>query len=178
MIIKVIPETDAEKARIAEVEHTGIKEFFIFGSKRDNDGEIIDFHDWSGQYPNLLKNLLYFTDQIKEEQRGGGVKKSEIDLPAPMMVKYGENEGPIEIIKTELGDKPGVEPVAELGDKVEETPVLEFVAGSDKGITGANRAGDKFPTTETAEVEKDYSDCGDPDRQMVYDAEKPSEPIS
>ena len=32
MIIKFIPETEAEKSKHKEVEYSGVKEFFVFGS--------------------------------------------------------------------------------------------------------------------------------------------------
>jgi hypothetical protein len=81
MIIKIIPENDAEKAKIQEVEHTGIREFFIFGNKKDADGELIDFHDWSGSYRYLVGSLYYFTNMLADEQASKAQNKPmEINL--------------------------------------------------------------------------------------------------
>jgi len=81
MIIKVIPE---EGETIKEVEHKGVKEFFMFGNKSDNDGILIDFHDWTGQYRYLISNLYWFQDVLTEEKKSKGrpVDK-EMDFKAP-----------------------------------------------------------------------------------------------
>ena len=66
MIIKIMPENDAEKRKIRAVEHKGIKEFFIFGNKKDDEGDLIDFHDWSGGYRYLIGSLQYFKELVVE----------------------------------------------------------------------------------------------------------------
>jgi hypothetical protein len=102
MIIKIIPETDEEKNIVQEVEHTKIKEFFIFGNKKDNDGDILDFHDWHGSYRFLLGSLAYFQDVISHER----AQKESGDAPlrsmpriipgtgnqSPRMIKYGNQD--------------------------------------------------------------------------------------
>ena len=50
MIIKLIPETDIEKAKHKEIEFTGVREFFLVGNRRDDDGYAVDFHEWEGSY--------------------------------------------------------------------------------------------------------------------------------
>ena len=69
MIIKIMPENDAERAKMQAVEHTGVKEFFIFGNKKDADGELIDFHDWSGSYRYIGGSLHYFTNLLEDDRR-------------------------------------------------------------------------------------------------------------
>jgi hypothetical protein len=69
MIIKVIPETDAEKQRMQEVEHKGVRDFLMFGNKRDENYNLIDFHDWSGSYRYLEGSLYYFLTNITEEKQ-------------------------------------------------------------------------------------------------------------
>ena len=64
MKIKLIPETEEEKSRMGEVEHSGVKTFFMFGSKIDQDGDILEFHDWHGGYKYLVGSLYYFTNFI------------------------------------------------------------------------------------------------------------------
>ena len=105
MIIKLIPETDMEKARLQEVEHSGVGEFFIFGNKRDNDGTLLDFHDWNGSYRYLIGSIYYFTQLLSDEQqiKMGQERGPEISLQPqqpPLMLK--NNEGKIEqVVKAE-----------------------------------------------------------------------------
>lgn len=92
MIIKIIPETDMEKRRVKEVEHAGIKEFFMFGNKKENDGDLVDFHDWTGGYRYLIGSLEYFKAQIEFDMNSKNVKHepNEISLKPTPMVKKGE----------------------------------------------------------------------------------------
>jgi hypothetical protein len=87
MIIKIIPETEMEKAKVNEVEHYGVSEFFIFGNKRDEGGDLIDFHDWKGGYRYLVGSLYYFLKLISGEQKEKHNRSSEMP---PKMVKYGD----------------------------------------------------------------------------------------
>jgi hypothetical protein len=74
MIIKLIPETDAEKDRFQEqfgsdkIVHKNVKEYFIFGNKKGNDG-LLDWHEWTGSYKYLISNLKYFCEVINDERR-------------------------------------------------------------------------------------------------------------
>lgn len=87
MIIKIMPENDDEKRKIRAVEHKGIKEFFIFGNKKDEDGTLIDFHDWSGGYRYLIGSLSYFKDVVVEQMNTKKMEeernKSEISMRPP-----------------------------------------------------------------------------------------------
>ena len=91
MIIKIIPE---EGDHIKEEEHLNVKEFFLFGNKKDQDGALIDFHIWSGQYRYLTGSLHYFDDLLRQEQLS---KKSNVELPPPSPTLPGPN--------VEAGDK-------------------------------------------------------------------------
>lgn len=68
MIIKLIPETDVERQNMQEEELTGVKEFFIFGNKQEEDG-MADFHNWRGNHRYLLSGLTYFYEIINDERR-------------------------------------------------------------------------------------------------------------
>lgn len=87
MKIKITPENDVEKQRMKEVTHTGVKEFFITGSKETNDN-FEEFNDWKGSYRFLIGSLYYFLSQITEEQhaKARDTKNTpEIDVkPQPM----------------------------------------------------------------------------------------------
>ncbi len=113
MIIKIIPETDIEKQSMQKVEHTGVKEFLIFGSKQDKEDGLSDFHDWKGSYRYLEGSLYHFLTTITEEKKSkkGMQQRSnnEIDLIPPAQsrikspfIKQGQAVGSdIKIIDTE-----------------------------------------------------------------------------
>lgn len=77
MIIKLIPETDAEKQRFQQqfgsdkIVHKNVKEYFFFGNKKGNDG-LVDMHEWSGSYRYLMSSLKYFEEVINDERRDRG----------------------------------------------------------------------------------------------------------
>lgn len=93
MIIRIVPETAEEKEKYQEVEHCNIRDFFIFGNKRDADGDLKDFHEWRGDYKYLEGNLYYFLTSIQEERRMKYLKQSGFTFNQPM-IKRGtmENE--------------------------------------------------------------------------------------
>lgn len=102
MIIKIIPENDIERANIQAVEHTGIKEFFIFGNKKDREGDVVDFHDWRGSYRYLEGSIYYFLDVISEERKFKSTNmEREIDLrpqakaKTPLIKRSGPEDGKI-----------------------------------------------------------------------------------
>jgi len=94
MIIKVIPETLAEKKRVKEIEYTGVKEFFMFGNRKDSDGSFIDFQEWSGSYRYLIGSVHYFTDFLLDEQRNKTSQTAELNI-APSAPKLEIQEIPI-----------------------------------------------------------------------------------
>ena len=117
MIIKIIPETEAEKAKIQEAEHYNVREFLIFGNKKDGDGELVDFHDWSGSYRYLLGSIYYFSNFIADEQNSKQNRGPEIQLQPkvmasspqqskfePKFVKKGETEGPLQVVELDAGN--------------------------------------------------------------------------
>ena len=69
MLIRIIPETDSEKLRFQEEEHSGVIEFFIMGNKKDEDKDVVDFHRWTGAYRYLIGSLYFFLQSLIEEQR-------------------------------------------------------------------------------------------------------------
>jgi hypothetical protein len=150
MIIKIKPENDAEKARIQEVEHVGVKEFFIFGSKKDSDGESIDFHDWSGSYRYLIGSLHYFVHSLSDEQSGKSANApTEINVKAapnviqmepakgaPMIKTGAPNDGKLEVVEVQdvkIDADAGAQPSLKVMDN-EEMPVEEEeIADNSKG---------------------------------------------
>lgn len=90
MIVRIIPETELERQHVKEVEHTDVKEFFMFGNRLDSDGNLIDFYDWSGQYRYLIGGLEYFKEIVNDERRAreGTAASPEMQVvPAPLAAK-------------------------------------------------------------------------------------------
>jgi hypothetical protein len=120
MIIKLIPENDIEKAKMKTVEHRGVKEFLIFGAK-NIDGEMIDFHDWTGDFRYLIGSASYFTQVLvsemnhkKEEERrkegtSGGQKAAWIKRsnPSDGEIKQILDAQEITQIANEMNEKQG-----------------------------------------------------------------------
>jgi len=98
MIIKIMPENDIERAKMKAIEHTGVKEFFIFGNKKDEENESLDFHEWSGSYRYLVGSLYYFTGMLSDEMSGAAANPpTEIQLNAtPKEGKLIKRGGPID----------------------------------------------------------------------------------
>ena len=97
MIIKLIPETDAEKRKFQDqfgsdkIVHKNVREYFFFGNKKGNDG-LADFHEWSGSYRYLMSSLKYFEEVISDERREHG-PDSRPKTRQPLNVsQYMENE--------------------------------------------------------------------------------------
>lgn len=92
MIVKLIPENDVEKSKMKTIEHKGVRNFFMFGIKKEQDGDMRDFHDWNGDFKFLIGNLRYFETVITNEQNYKMVKERElrdreITLNPQMVVK-------------------------------------------------------------------------------------------
>ena len=68
MIIRVIPETDEERAKTEEATIVNVKEFFLFGNHVTEDGHFNDFHEWTGSYRYLMGTLLYYYEEINDER--------------------------------------------------------------------------------------------------------------
>jgi len=101
MIVKLIPENEFEK----EEEHTGVKEFFMFGNKQDEDGDLKDFHFWTGSYKFLEGSLYHHLTTITEEKNAKSRNKNEISLKPQgkiktPFIKQGQTED-IKIIDVE-----------------------------------------------------------------------------
>jgi len=99
MIIKLIPETDEERTRFienfqsAELVHSGIKEFFIFGNKLLADSQLIDFHEWSGNPRYLMGNLSYFYEVVNDERRAKdrSSQKPKQQPQQPQQIRFPQN---------------------------------------------------------------------------------------
>jgi hypothetical protein len=95
MIIRIIPETEQEKANMKRVEHTGIKEYFIFGNKVDEEGTLIDWHEWKSGYRYLIGSLHYYSQLIANEQKekssSGGKEITIKPMSNKKMIKFGES---------------------------------------------------------------------------------------
>ena len=117
MIIKIIPE---EGDTISEVEHKNVNEFFIFGNKKDDDGDLVDFHDWKGAYRYLLGSLAYFEDVIKDERGSNRHVPSPAAIQRQKQIELKDLKPPVEDAEVE-----GVDNVIELHpqdvEEVEET---------------------------------------------------------
>jgi len=88
MKVTISPETELEKKNFKVIEHEGVNEFMIFGNKKDHDGHLIDFHEWSGQYRYLIGGIHYFAEVINDErkERVRMVREQEANRPqAPQM---------------------------------------------------------------------------------------------
>ncbi len=100
MIIKIIPETDAEKAKGKEVVLEGVKEYFLCGNRQDEEGTVVDFHQWHGSYKYLIGSLHFFHEEINDQRSiesdkkrsGGMMKKAPAFIPPEKMVKYGAGQ--------------------------------------------------------------------------------------
>jgi len=82
MLIRVIPETDAEKAKFKEEEHHKVGEFLLFGNRKDADGNWVDFQVWDGSHRYLQGSLHFFLNKITEEINNSSraEKGTEIEL--------------------------------------------------------------------------------------------------
>jgi len=69
MKIQIIPETEIEKQKIQVIEHSGIKEFMLFGKKVDADGMAVDVHEWTGSYRYLIGSMEFFVEVLHDERR-------------------------------------------------------------------------------------------------------------
>lgn len=120
MKIKIIPENDAEKQKFKQkfnadkIEHTGVKEYLIFGNKTDKN-DFLDFHEWTGSYRYLLSSLSYFYEVINDHRREES-KPSNIEISDPRLLRKNnqinleiEDENPKMIKRGEV-DNPNIIP--------------------------------------------------------------------
>jgi hypothetical protein len=69
MIIIIKPENEFEKQKFKRTEHKGVKEFHIFGNKKEDGRDLQDFHEWTGSYRYLEGSLHYFLNTIADDRR-------------------------------------------------------------------------------------------------------------
>ena len=132
MIIKIIPETDMEKKRVKSVTHKGVKEFFIFGNKKEDDGDLIDFHDWSGGYRYLIGSMKYFDTIIESEMLAKGRETAnEISLKpqhqgSPNVLPFIKKGSPMEQNVNEIVTEEGFNKVVDISlENQNKTPILD-----------------------------------------------------
>lgn len=131
MIIKLIPENEFEKGKMGDgLEHTGVKEFFMFGNKKDKDGDLMDFSDWNGSYRYLEGSLYHFMTTITEEKISKTQNRgNEIDLrPQTNNKTPFIKKGTIDIQKGIMDNDVQIINVEELNKKAEknDTKQLKF----------------------------------------------------
>jgi len=83
MIIKLIPETEQERLRSTEVEIRNINEFFLMGNNVTDEGDINEFHEWTGSYRYLMGTLQYYSEVINDERREAQSRRS-MNSPSPV----------------------------------------------------------------------------------------------
>ena len=109
MIVKIIPETEAERKRLKEEVYEGVLDYFIFGVRADEDGHTMDFHNWRGNHRYLLGSLNYFYETVNtqrhfEEMKELERKNSTIKFPSQLQMKdLAKN---IEITPVEDAEEP------------------------------------------------------------------------
>jgi len=95
MIIHIIPENDEERAKAQEVEIKNVKEFFLFGSNVNEDGNRNEFHEWLGSYRYLLGTLTYYYEIINDERRDAQSKRNfspTLQPPIPPSLRIIEDD--------------------------------------------------------------------------------------
>ena len=88
MIIKIIPETEEEKARSSEVEYSDVKEFFLMGNNvlhEENGSRLNEFHEWTGSYRYLIGTMSYYIEVINDERRGAQSRPRPPSQVAPQL---------------------------------------------------------------------------------------------
>jgi len=142
MIIKIIPETDAERLKQAEIEHRGVKDFFMFGNKRDADAELVDFHDWRTEsYRYLLGGLHYFHEIINDE------RKAPKNIPQLNIVDVNSKKNNPMIKRGTVEDQ-----------KIQKIDLTNLVADMAVQREVPLSVEDEFERDETAKVNREVSD--------------------
>ena len=77
MKITITPETNEEREAFGIIEHTSVKEYFLFGNETDAEGSIVDFHDWKGSYRYLMGSLYFFLQSMESELSEGASSPPE-----------------------------------------------------------------------------------------------------
>lgn len=142
MIIKITPENDEERGRIQEVEHVGVKEFFIFGNKKDTDSDLIDFHDWNGSYRYLVGSLYYFTNMLSDEMGGRNATKApelKLQVESPQIEAEANQDGLIKKSGTQDGQIEGVVEVR--AEDMQEKPHLTVINQEEEEAEGDSSKG-------------------------------------
>jgi hypothetical protein len=102
MQIKLIPETESERLRFGdegEVVHTGVQDYFLAGVRKDEDSDMVDFHDWRGQYRFLLGSLQYFYEVLNDERRQKGSRQAA-PIPMPPQTSAPKNIPNLQVVNS------------------------------------------------------------------------------
>jgi hypothetical protein len=131
MIIKLIPENDIEKAKMKTVEHRGVKEFLMFGAK-NVDGEMIDFHDWTGDFRYLIGSASYFTQVLVSEMNFKKEEERTLKNRSSMIRRSNPEDGQIK----QILDAQEITQIANEMNEKQGDSVLEFPkAETEKNIS-------------------------------------------
>ena len=114
MIIKFIPENDAERATLKEEEHYGVTEFFVFGQKKEGDGQVVDFHSWRGNHRYLLGSMNYFYEVVNDERRTRAM--SAMSFPPSGAKTFNLHRDDVDVVEPVKPVKP-VEPVEPVNEE-------------------------------------------------------------
>lgn len=153
MIIKIIPETEAEKAKHEEVTFSGVKEFFVMGVHRDEDDHLVDFHQWEGSYKFLMTSLQWYHQLIEDERQEALFNKTmrtaNRKIDKQPFVKRGQVLEPkLEVIQ-ETAEETRNEGVAETSPRQEDK--LAKIFGTKKDESALRLVPKQVPTAEELE---------------------------
>ena len=68
MIIRIIPETEEERAKTQEKTISNVQEFCIFGNHINDENHLKEFHEWTGSFRYLIGNMNYYKEVINDER--------------------------------------------------------------------------------------------------------------
>jgi hypothetical protein len=104
MIIRIIPETDEERAKIEEKTITNVQEFFLFGNNIYGNS-LNEFHEWTGSFRYLYGTLRYYQEVLNDERHEAWLINrrpkmtqslrviDDIDVPSEVDNKEDDNDG-------------------------------------------------------------------------------------
>ena len=122
MKVTYTPETELEQSQFSEQVYTGVQEIFMFGSMKNEEGTLDDFHYWKGNPRYLLGSLNYFYNEINDERRAkkfatqdDGItrqfkmrKDATIDNPGIQVVELPEDQDQVEQVEDDIKDFPPI----------------------------------------------------------------------
>lgn len=110
MKVKIIPETEAEKAKFETKTYEGLKDFFFCGRSVDADNTAVEVHEWRGALSYLIGSLHYYGEIINDERRVKQVNDSNRRVQAQVnrepvkMVRHSTpTESELQVVDTDIG---------------------------------------------------------------------------